>query len=44
MHPFMIGKLVVGPNLMWLRSIAAVLVTAAGAAVLFWRRSPAPLA
>jgi heme/copper-type cytochrome/quinol oxidase subunit 2 len=38
MHPFMIGKLVVGPNLLWLRAIAATLVTVAGALVLFWNR------
>lgn len=38
LHPFMIGKLVVGPNLTWLRAIAATLVTAVGALVTFWKR------
>jgi heme/copper-type cytochrome/quinol oxidase subunit 2 len=38
LHPFMIGKLVVGPNLTWLRALAATLITAAGAMVLFWKR------
>jgi plastocyanin len=38
MHPFMIGKLVVGPNLVWLRAALATLITAVGAIVLFWPR------
>jgi plastocyanin len=38
LHPFMIGKLVVGPNLTWLRAMAATLITAAGALAIFWRR------
>ena len=38
LHPFMIGKLVVGPNLIWLRAIAATLITAVGAMVVFWKR------
>jgi cytochrome c oxidase subunit 2 len=38
MHPFMIGKLVVGPNLIWLRAILATLITAAGAVAVFWPR------
>jgi heme/copper-type cytochrome/quinol oxidase subunit 2 len=38
LHPFMIGKLVVGPNLTWLRAIAATLITAIGAMAVFWRR------
>jgi len=38
LHPFMIGKLVVGPNLIWLRAIAATLITAIGAMVVFWKR------
>ena len=38
MHPFMIGKLVVGPNLTWLRAIAATLITAIGAMAVFWTR------
>ena len=37
LHPFMIGKLVVGPNLTWLRAIAATLITAVGALAFFWR-------
>jgi heme/copper-type cytochrome/quinol oxidase subunit 2 len=36
LHPFMIGKLVVGPNLTWLRAIAATLIAAVGALVGFW--------
>ena len=38
LHPFMIGKLVVGPNLTWLRAIAATLITAIGAMTFFWAR------
>jgi heme/copper-type cytochrome/quinol oxidase subunit 2 len=38
LHPFMIGKLVVGPNLTWLRAIAATLITAIGAMAFFWVR------
>jgi cytochrome c oxidase subunit 2 len=38
MHPFMIGKLVVGPNLIWLRAVLATLITAAGAVAIFWPR------
>ena len=38
LHPFMIGKLVVGPNLTWLRAIAATLITAVGAMAFFWAR------
>ena len=38
LHPFMIGKLVVGPNQTWLRAMAATLITAAGAMVVFWKR------
>ena len=37
LHPFMIGKLVVGPNLTWLRAIAATLITAVGALAFFWQ-------
>jgi len=37
LHPFMIGKLVVGPNLTWLRAIAATLITAVGALAVFWQ-------
>jgi heme/copper-type cytochrome/quinol oxidase subunit 2 len=38
LHPFMIGKLVVGPNFTWLRAIAGSVLAAAGALVIFWRR------
>jgi heme/copper-type cytochrome/quinol oxidase subunit 2 len=38
MHPFMIGKLVVGPNLTWLRAVLATLITAVGALAVFWPR------
>jgi heme/copper-type cytochrome/quinol oxidase subunit 2 len=34
LHPFMIGKLVVEPNLMWLRATLATLVTAMGVVVI----------
>lgn len=40
LHPFMIGKLVVGPNLTWLRAVAATVLTAAGAMLVFWPRRP----
>ncbi len=35
LHPFMIGKLVVGPNLPWVRAAAATLITALGSVVVF---------
>jgi heme/copper-type cytochrome/quinol oxidase subunit 2 len=38
LHPYMIGKLVVGPNLTWLRAIAATMITAIGAMIVFWKR------
>jgi heme/copper-type cytochrome/quinol oxidase subunit 2 len=38
LHPFMIGKLVVGPNLIWLRAVAASALAALGAFIVFWRR------
>jgi cytochrome c oxidase subunit 2 len=38
LHPFMIGKLVVGPNLTWLRAIAASVVATLGSLAIFWRR------
>jgi cytochrome c oxidase subunit 2 len=38
LHPFMIGKLVVGPNLTWLRAVVASVVATIGALALFWRR------
>jgi heme/copper-type cytochrome/quinol oxidase subunit 2 len=37
LHPFMIGKLVVGPNLTWLRAAAATVITALGALIAFWK-------
>ena len=37
LHPFMIGKLIVGPNLTWLRAVAASLIAAAGALAALWR-------
>jgi heme/copper-type cytochrome/quinol oxidase subunit 2 len=36
LHPFMIGKLVVEPNLPWGRAVAATVMTAAGALAFFW--------
>lgn len=38
LHPFMIGKLVVGPNLTWLRAVAASMVATLGSLAIFWRR------
>lgn len=38
LHPFMIGKLVVGPNITWLRAVAASVLAALGAFAVFWRR------
>lgn len=38
LHPFMIGKMIVGPNLTWLRAVAASVLATAGALVIFWRR------
>jgi cytochrome c oxidase subunit 2 len=38
LHPFMIGKLVVGPNLTWLRAVAASVVAMLGSLAIFWRR------
>jgi heme/copper-type cytochrome/quinol oxidase subunit 2 len=37
LHPFMIGKLVVGPNLLWLRAMLATALTTIGALFVFWR-------
>ena len=37
LHPFMIGKLIVGPNLTWLRAVVAGLIAAAGSLLTFWR-------
>lgn len=38
LHPFMIGKLVVGPNLTWLRAVTASVLAAVGALAILWRR------
>lgn len=38
LHPFMIGKLVVEPNLTWLRAVAASGIATIGALAIFWRR------
>lgn len=38
LHPFMIGKLVVGPNLTWLRAVVASVLATVGALAIFWRR------
>ncbi|MCL4507610.1 MAG: cupredoxin domain-containing protein [Chloroflexi bacterium] len=38
LHPFMIGKLVVGPNLTWLRAVTASILAAVGALAILWRR------
>ncbi len=37
LHPFMIGKLIVGPNLTWLRAVLACIIAAGGALAVFWR-------
>ena len=39
LHPFMIGKLVVGPNLAWLRAALATVVTTIGALVILGKES-----
>jgi heme/copper-type cytochrome/quinol oxidase subunit 2 len=44
MHPFMIGKLVVGPNVTWLRALLATLITAGGAVVIFRPKAASGLA
>ena len=38
LHPFMIGKLVVGPNLTWLRAVTASVLATVGALIILWRR------
>ncbi len=37
LHPFMIGKLIVGPNLTWVRAVLASLIAAGGALAAFWK-------
>ena len=37
LHPFMIGKLEVGPNLLWIRAAVATAITALGTLATFWR-------
>jgi heme/copper-type cytochrome/quinol oxidase subunit 2 len=40
LHPFMIGELVVGPNLPFIRTVGLLLVAAAGTLVYLWRFPP----
>jgi cytochrome c oxidase subunit 2 len=40
LHPFMIGELVVGPNLPFIRTIGLLLVAVAGTLVYLWRFPP----
>ena len=42
LHPFMIGKLVVGPNLSLLRAGLATLITAVGVVIISRRQSAGP--
>ncbi|MCC7355665.1 MAG: hypothetical protein IT330_18140 [Anaerolineae bacterium] len=37
LHPFMIGKLEIGPNLLWARVAIATVITAFGTLATFWR-------
>jgi len=37
LHPFMIGELIVEPNIPFWRAVAAALVTTLGATVFFWK-------
>ena len=37
LHPFMIGELVVEPNLPFLRAVAATLIAVVGATAVFWK-------
>lgn len=43
LHPFMIGELVVGPNLPFIRTVALLLVAVAGTLVYLWRFPPQPV-
>ncbi len=38
LHPFMTGKLIVEPNLTWLRAVVATLIATIGSLAVFWRR------
>lgn len=38
LHPFMVGKLVIEPNLTWLRAVAASVLATIGALATLWRR------
>ena len=40
LHPFMIGELVVGPNLPFIRTVGLLLVAVAGTLVYLWRFPP----
>jgi len=40
LHPFMIGELVVEPNLPFWRAVAATFIAAVGATVFFWKLEP----
>jgi heme/copper-type cytochrome/quinol oxidase subunit 2 len=40
MHPFMLGELVVGPNTLFWRAAALMLIVASGALILLGRTSP----
>jgi len=43
LHPFMIGELVVGPNLPFLRTVGLLLVAVAAALAYLWRFPPQPV-
>lgn len=43
LHPFMIGELVVGPNLPFIRTLGLLLVAVAAAQAYLWRFPPQPV-
>lgn len=43
LHPFMIGELVVGPNLPFVRTVGLLLVAVAATLVYLWRFPPQPI-
>jgi heme/copper-type cytochrome/quinol oxidase subunit 2 len=43
LHPFMIGELVVGPNLPFIRTLGLLLVAVAAALAYLWRFPPQPV-
>ncbi len=43
LHPFMIGELVVGPNLPFIRTVGLLLVAVAGTLVYLWHFPPQPV-